>query len=75
MPQTLSIDDLEPGHPFWSLVHVKRLSVMNPMLKIPEYDRKGPFWAPKIHELVLATSPNFYNVSRAVAVAPTLIIE
>jgi uncharacterized OsmC-like protein len=29
----------------------------------------------KIHELVLATSPNFYNVSRAVAVAPTLIIE
>ena len=29
----------------------------------------------KIHELVLATSPNFYNVSRAVPVAPTLIIE
>ena len=29
----------------------------------------------RIHELVLATSPNFYNVSRAVPVAPTLIIE
>lgn len=29
----------------------------------------------KIHELVLATSPIFYNVSRAVAVAPKLIIE
>jgi uncharacterized OsmC-like protein len=29
----------------------------------------------KIHELVLATSPNFYNVTRAVPVAPTLIIE
>ena len=29
----------------------------------------------KIHELVLATSPNFYNVTRAVAVVPSLIIE
>jgi uncharacterized OsmC-like protein len=29
----------------------------------------------KIHEIVLATSPNFYNVTRAVAVVPSLIIE
>jgi uncharacterized OsmC-like protein len=29
----------------------------------------------KIHELVLATSPNFYNITRAVAVVPALIIE
>ena len=29
----------------------------------------------KIHELVLATSPNLYNVTRAVAVVPSLIIE
>jgi uncharacterized OsmC-like protein len=29
----------------------------------------------KIHELVLATSPNFYNLTRAVPVAPALIIE
>ena len=29
----------------------------------------------KIHELVLATSPNFYNVTRAVSVVPSLIIE
>jgi len=29
----------------------------------------------KIHELVLATSPNFYNVTRPVPVAPTLTIE
>ena len=29
----------------------------------------------KIHELVLATSPNFYNLTRAVAVIPSLIIE
>jgi uncharacterized OsmC-like protein len=28
----------------------------------------------KIHEMVLATSPNFYNVTRAVAVVPSLII-
>jgi hypothetical protein len=29
----------------------------------------------RIHELVLATSPNLYNVIRAIHVAPTLIIE
>jgi uncharacterized OsmC-like protein len=29
----------------------------------------------KIHELVLATSPNFYNVTRPVPVVPALIIE
>jgi uncharacterized OsmC-like protein len=29
----------------------------------------------KIHEMVLATSPNFYNVTRAVPVVPSLIIE
>ncbi len=29
----------------------------------------------KIHELVLATSPNFYNITRAVPVAPELTIE
>ena len=28
----------------------------------------------KIHEMVLATSPNFYNVTRPVAVVPSLII-
>jgi hypothetical protein len=29
----------------------------------------------KIHEMVLATSPIFYNITCAVPVAPTLIIE
>jgi uncharacterized OsmC-like protein len=29
----------------------------------------------KVHELVLATSPNFYNITRAVRMAPTLTIE
>jgi len=29
----------------------------------------------KIHELVLATSPNFYNITRAVTVVPSLIVE
>jgi len=29
----------------------------------------------KIHEMVLATSPNFYNLTRAVRVAPELTIE
>lgn len=29
----------------------------------------------RIHERVLATSPNFYNITRAVQGAPTLIIE
>ena len=29
----------------------------------------------KIHELVLATSPNFFNITNAVAVVPTLTIE
>ena len=29
----------------------------------------------KIHEAVMATSPNFYNVSRPVALKPTLVIE
>ena len=29
----------------------------------------------KIHEMVLATSPNFYNLTRAVSVAPELTIE
>ena len=29
----------------------------------------------KIHDLVLATSPNFYNITRAVRVAPELTIE
>jgi uncharacterized OsmC-like protein len=29
----------------------------------------------KIHEAVMATSPNFYNVSRAVALKPTLVVE
>ena len=29
----------------------------------------------KIHELVLATSPNFYNVTRAITVVPLLVIE
>ena len=29
----------------------------------------------KIHEMVLATSPNFYNVTRPVQVTPKLIIE
>jgi hypothetical protein len=29
----------------------------------------------EIHEAVMATSPNFYNVSRAVVLKPTLIIE
>ena len=29
----------------------------------------------KIHEAVIATSPNFYNVSRPVALKPTLVVE
>jgi len=29
----------------------------------------------KIHDMVLATSPNFYNITRAVRVAPVLTIE
>ena len=29
----------------------------------------------QIHEAVMATSPNFYNVSRPVALKPTLIVE
>ncbi|HJU16638.1 MAG TPA: OsmC family protein [Stellaceae bacterium] len=29
----------------------------------------------KIHDMVLATSPNFYNIARAVRVAPKLTIE
>jgi len=29
----------------------------------------------KIHEMVLATSPNFYNINRAIPVVPALIIE
>jgi len=29
----------------------------------------------KIHDMVLATSPNFYNITRAVRVAPELTIE
>lgn len=28
-----------------------------------------------IHEAVMATSPNFYNVSRPVALKPTLLVE
>jgi hypothetical protein len=29
----------------------------------------------EIHEAVMTTSPNFYNVSRPVALKPTLIVE
>jgi uncharacterized OsmC-like protein len=29
----------------------------------------------QIHEAVMATSPNFYNVSRTVALKPTLVVE
>jgi len=29
----------------------------------------------RIHELVLATSPNFYNITHAIKVAPVLVIE
>ena len=29
----------------------------------------------KIHEAVMATSPNFYNLSRAVALKPTLVVD
>jgi len=29
----------------------------------------------EIHEAVMATSPNFYNVSRPVDLYPTLIVE
>jgi hypothetical protein len=28
-----------------------------------------------IHEAVMATSPNFYNVARPVALKPTLVVE
>ena len=28
----------------------------------------------KIHEAVMATSPNFYSVSRPVALRPTLVV-
>jgi len=29
----------------------------------------------KIHQIVLATSPNFYNITRAVRVMPELVIK
>ena len=29
----------------------------------------------EIHEAVMATSPNFYNLSRPVALEPTLVVE
>ena len=29
----------------------------------------------EVHEAVMATSPNFYNVSRPVALKPTLVVE
>ena len=29
----------------------------------------------QIHEAVMATSPNFYNVSRPIALKPTLVVE
>ena len=29
----------------------------------------------KIHEMVMATSPNYYNLTRSVALKPTLIVE
>ena len=29
----------------------------------------------KIHDAVMATSPNFYSVSRPVALKPTLVVE
>lgn len=29
----------------------------------------------KIHEMVMATSPNFHNISRPVALQPTLVVE
>jgi hypothetical protein len=29
----------------------------------------------EIHEAVMATSPNFYNLSRPVALQPTLVVE
>ena len=29
----------------------------------------------KIHEMVLATSPNFSNITRAIRVMPELIVE
>jgi uncharacterized OsmC-like protein len=29
----------------------------------------------EVHEAVMATSPNFYNVSRAIGLTPTLVIE
>ena len=29
----------------------------------------------EVHEAVMATSPNFYNLSRPVALKPTLVVE
>jgi hypothetical protein len=29
----------------------------------------------KIHEMVMATSPNYYNITRSVALKPTLVVE
>jgi hypothetical protein len=29
----------------------------------------------EIHEAVMATSPNFYNLSRPVGLKPTLVVE
>jgi uncharacterized OsmC-like protein len=29
----------------------------------------------EVHQAVMATSPNFYNISRAVALTPTLVVE
>ena len=29
----------------------------------------------KIHQMVMATSPNYYNITRSVTLKPTLVIE
>jgi len=29
----------------------------------------------KIHQMVMATSPNFFNITRAVRVMPELVVE
>jgi uncharacterized OsmC-like protein len=45
---------------------------LNYVVRIKGSDTKEEFAA--IHEAVMATSPNFYNVSRPVALKPTLVV-
>lgn len=46
---------------------------LNYIVRIKGNGSKEEFAA--IHEAVMTTSPNFYNISRPVALKPTLVVE